>query len=428
MLDIKFIREEPEKVKQACKAKQVQVDIDKLLEIDKKTRKVLQETETLKAQRNIITQEISKQKTLELIKQAQKIKEKINEREKILKNLNPEYQELLYAIPNPALDDVPEGKDESENVVLREVSEKTKLDFKPKPHWEIGEELDIIDTQRAGKVSGSRFGFLKGKGALLEFALINFALENLNKENFIPIIPPILIRPEMMGGMGYVKLKMTERDKKIWQGEEMYFLRDDDLLLAGTSEQMIGPMHSKEIFEEKDLPKRYVGFSSCFRREAGAYGKDVRGILRVHQFDKVEMFIFSKPENAIKEHELMLSLEESLMQKLEIPYRVVKMCTGDLGDPAASKYDIEAWFPGQNEYRETHSTSNCTDFQARRLNIRYRDSKDNELKFVYMLNGTALAIGRTILAILENYQQKDGSVKIPNVLQKYLGFREVEKK
>ena len=223
-----------------------------------------------------------------------------------------------------------------------------------------------------------------------------------------------MIKPEMMKAMGYV-----ERG-----GEEIYYLPKDDLYLVGTSEQSIGPMHAGEILEEKDLPKRYVAFSTCFRREAGSYGKDTKGILRVHQFDKVEMFSICKPEDSLKEHKLLLSLEEELMQKLKIPYRVIDICTGDLGDPAAAKFDIEAWMPGQNEYRETHSTSNCTDFQARRLNIRYK-SRDGKLNFVHTLNGTAFS-QRPILAIIENNQQKDGSIKVPRVLQKYVGFKEIK--
>jgi seryl-tRNA synthetase len=229
-------------------------------------------------------------------------------------------------------------------------------------------------------------------------------------------VPPVLIIPEMMKKMGYID---TEEDKK-----ERYFLEKDNLYLVGTAEQSIGPMHSGEVFKQKDLPRRYVGFSSCFREEAGSYGRDTRGILRVHQFDKIEMFSFTKPEDSVKEHKFFLSLEEKLMQKLKIPYQVVQIVSGDLGIPVASKYDIEAWMPGQDKYRETHSTSNCTDFQARRLNIRYKD-KFGKFNFVHTINGTAFAIGRTIIAILENYQRRDGKVEIPKVLQKYLGFKKI---
>jgi len=249
------------------------------------------------------------------------------------------------------------------------------------------------------------------------------AFDVLTKEGFIPVVPPVMIKAEMVRGMGYVKSKVKSQKSKI--EEEMYFLRDDDLVLVGTSEQSIGPMHADEILQEKDLPRRYVGFSTCFRREAGSYGKDTKGILRVHQFDKVEMFSFCKPEDSIKEHKFFLSLEEKLMKLLKIPYRIVQVCTGDLSFPSASTYDLESWMPGQKEYRETHSTSNCTDFQARRLNIRYR-AKAGKLNFVHTVNGTAFAIGRTIIAIIENYQQKDGSVKIPEILQKYIKIKEIK--
>ena len=330
------------------------------------------------------------------------------------KELEQEFNDLMKKIPNPPSEDVPVGKDESENVVVREVGEKTKFDFTPKDHLELGEKLDLIDVKRAAKVSGARFAYLKNEAVLLEFALVNFALDFLMEKDFVPVVPPVMMRTEMMEGMGYI-----ERGR-----DEMYFIEKENLLLIGTSEQIIGAMHTKETLKGEELPKRYAGFSSCFRKEAGSYGKDTKGIFRVHQFDKVEMFIFCRPEESIKEHQLLLSIEEKLMQQLKLPYRVVQMCTGDLGDPAASKYDIEVWLPGQNRYRETHSASNCTDFQARRLNIRYKEGA-GKLNFVHTLNGTALAVGRTIIAILENYQQEDGSIKIPKVLQKYTKFKKI---
>ncbi|TSC67714.1 MAG: seryl-tRNA synthetase, partial [Parcubacteria group bacterium Gr01-1014_66] len=277
-----------------------------------------------------------------------------------------------------------------------------------------------IDTERAAKVSGSRFGYVRRELALLEFALVQFAIEKLVKNGFVPVVPPVMIREEMMHGMGYID---SEKDR-----EERYFLEKDGLYLIGTAEQSLVPMHADEIISEKHLPLRYAGFSTCFRREAGSYGKDTQGILRVHQFDKVEMVIFSKPEDSCAEHELMIRLEEELMQELQIPYRIVALCTGDISQPSARTIDIESWFPGQNEgrgqYRETHSSSHTTDFQARRLKIRIRKT-DDTIEFVHILNGTACAIGRTLIAILENYQQEDGAVKIPRVLQKYMGEREV---
>jgi len=349
----------------------------------------------------------------EQIEKAKNLKEEIKSLEPELEKIEKEFNELFLRIPNLPLDDVPIGKDESENKVIREIGKKPKFNFEPKDYLELAEKLDIIDVKRAAKVSGTRFGYLKGGAVYLEFALIQLAFNELVKQGFCPVIPPVMIKTEMMKGMGYM-----ERG-----GEEIYQLPKDDLVLVGTAEQSIGPMHADEVFDEKDLPKRYVAFSPCFRREAGSYGRDTKGILRVHQFDKVEMFIFCKPGDSVKEHKLLLSIEEKLMQLLKIPYRVLNICTGDLGDPAAVKYDIEAWMPGQNEYRETHSTSNCTDFQARRLNIRYK-AKDNKLNFVHTLNGTAFS-QRPILAIIENYQQKDGSIKIPKALQKYTKMKEI---
>ncbi len=406
MLDIKFIRENPDKVKDGCRKKQVKIDIDRLLLLDGKRKVCLREIEDLRAKKKKIGRED--------IEKAKKVKVLIKKAEPELKKIEKEFNELMLLVPNIPLGGVPEGKDETENVVLREVGKKPKFDFKFKDYLEISEKLDLIDIKRAAKTSGSRFGFLKNEAVLLELALVNFVFKELRKENFTVLIPPIMIKPKMMQAMGYV-----ERG-----GDEIYFIEKDKLYLIGTSEQAIGPMHSGEIFEEKEIPKRYAAFSPCFRREAGSYGKDTKGILRVHQFDKVEMFVFAQPEKAEKEHNLLLSLEERFMKALKIPYRVIQICTGDLGDPAAAKYDIEAWIPSENRYRETHSTSTCTDFQARRLNIRYK-KKDGKLAFLHTLNGTGLAIGRTLIAIIENYQQKDGSIKVPEALQEYTGFKKI---
>jgi len=418
MLDIKFIRQNPDKVKKSCKNKQVKVDIDKLLEVDKKRVELLQALEDMRAKKNKASKDIvarkDKKKKEEIILKMRELDKNNDNLDENLKELEKQFNDLMVQIPNPAFDDIPVGKDESGNKVVKEVGKKTKFDFKIKDYLEISENLDLIDVKRAAKTSGTRFGFLKNEAVLLELALVNFLFEELRKENFSLVIPPVLIKPEMMEGMGYV-----ERG-----GDEIYFIEKDNLYLIGTSEQIIGPMHANETFNDKELPKRYAGFSPCFRREAGSYGKDTKGILRVHQFDKVEMFVFCRSEDSIEEHEYLLSLEEEFMQALKLPYRIVQMCTGDLGNPAASKYDIEAWIPSQKRYRETHSTSNCTDFQARRLNIRYKD-RLNKMNFVHMLNGTAFAIGRTIIAIIENYQQKDGSVLVPKVLQKYTGFKKI---
>jgi len=412
MLNIKTIRENPDKIKEGCEKKQVKVDIDLLLELDKKKKEELEKVETLRAKQNKLGKD--------RISEAKKIKGEIKRIEPELEKNEKEIQNLMLQIPNPPLDDVPVG-DEKDNVVLREVGGKTKFNFKPKDYLEIAEKLDLIDVKRAAKIAGTRFGYLKREAALLEFALINLVFDALVKQGFAPIIPPVIIKPEMAQGMGYPEQ---------FNGDEAYHLEKDNLFLIATAEQALGTMHSGEIFEEKHLPQRYVGFSTCFRREAGAYGKDTRGIFRVHQFDKIEMFSYCLPEDSEKEHKFFLEMEEKLMKSLKIPYRVIQICSGDLGFPAAAKYDIEAWLPSQDCYRETHSTSNCTDFQSRRLNIRFKKQKTEnkkQLDFVHTVNGTAFAIGRTLIAIIENYQQKDGSIKVPEALQRYLKFKIIKR-
>jgi len=383
--------------------------------VDKKCRETLRALEDMRAQKNKANKEIreakNKKEKEKIILKMRELDKNSDRLTKTLKELEGKFNNLILQIPNLPLDDVPVGRDERDNVVLREWGEKPKFNFQPKDYLSLGEDLDLIDVKRASKISGTRFGILKKGAVLLKFALRDLTSEILIKEGFVPVDPPVMIKPEIMRGMGYV-----ERG-----AEEIYYLRDDNLCLVGTAEQSLGPMHADEIFEEKELPKRYFAFTPCFRREAGSYGKDTRGIFRVHQFDKIEMFSFCLPEKSSQEHQFFLKMEENLMQLLKIPYRVTKMCTGDLGDPAASKYDIEAFFPSENRYRETHSTSNCTDFQARRLNIKYRD-KAGKLNFVHMINGTAFAIGRILITIIENYQQKDGSILVPEILQKYLKF------
>lgn len=411
MLDINFVRQNPGKVKDACQKKRVAVDVDKILELDKKKRELLVETEKLKAEQNKISRGGAENKVL--IGQAKEIKEKIKELEPELEKIGKELNGLLLRLPNIPFDDVPVGKDGSENVIMRQVGKPPKFKFLPKDYMQIGTELDLIDTERAAKVAGSRFGYIKNQLAVLEFALVKFAMDTAMKESFAPVIPPVMLKNEAARGTGYFEAT----DKK-----EAYYLPEDDLYLIGTSEQSLIAMHADEILDEKKLPLRYVAFSTCFRREAGSYGKDTKGILRVHQFDKVEMVVFSKPDVSKKEHQLLLKIEEGLMKQLGLPYQVVNICTGDLGAPAAAKYDIESWLPSENRYRETHSTSNCADFQARRLNIRYRD-KSGKMNFVHTLNGTAFAVGRIMIMILENFQQKDGSVKVPKILQKYCGFK-----
>ena len=412
MLDINFIRENSEEVKKGTKEKGHDSKIvDRVLKIDETRRQLIAEVEKWRQVRNKLKKGD--------VKKGKRIKEMLRRLEPDLRAVEEQFNSLLVEIPNLPADDVPEGKDESKNVEKKKWSKPKKFGFKPRDYQALGELLDVIDVKTASKVSGTRFGYLKNEAVQLEFALVQFALEMLVKEGFIPVVPPVMVKDEVMKGMGYLE-----------QGgeDQAYHLDKDKLYLVGTAEQSIGPMYAGEILEAKDLPLRYVGFSTCLRREAGTYGKDTKGIFRVHQFDKMEMFSFVKPQPKAdkKEHDYLLSLEEKLVKKLEIPYQIIKMCTGDLGHPAARKYDINCWFPAEKRYRETHSASTCTDYQARRLNIKYREK--NKIGFVHTLNGTAFAIGRMILAILENYQQKDGSVVVPKVLQKYTCFKKISPK
>ena len=418
-MNLKFILQNIDKVKNGLEAKGVKVDIDKLIELDKQRKEILPKIEEIRAKQNKIS---GKPKEKEIY-QLQELKKERIDWENKLKKIEKEIEEILSLVPNLPLESVPRGKSEKDNRILRKVGKIKNFSFTPKNYLEIGEEN--IDTERAAKISGTRFAFLKGDLVRLQFAPIRFVLDflsdkknlekiiknkklNLLSTPFIPILPPVLLQEKIMKGMGYV-----ERGR-----EEIYWIEKDKMCLVGTAEQSIGPMHKDEILEEKKMPFRYVGYSSCFRREAGSYGKDTKGILRVHQFDKLEMFSFCQPQNSNKEHQLFLALEEEMVQKLSLPYQVIETCTADLGDPAAAKFDIETWIPSEKKYRETHSTSNCTDFQAERLNIRFRD-KNGDLRFVHTVNGTAFALGRIIIAILENYQKKDGGFGIPKVLKKY---------
>lgn len=415
MLDIKFIRENPEIVRKGAENKGVSVNIDEIIGLDKEFRELSTEIQNLRAQRNTFNEQIKGKPTEEQIEKGKKIRNALDEKEKELKKIEDKLKKLILRIPNPPKEDVKTGKDESENEIVKKWGEPRKFDFSPKDHVDLGKTLDIIDIERAAKISGARFYYLKKQGALLEFALIQYVLETLIKEGFELIIPPVLIKKEIMEKLGY-----TEEG----QDEDIFYLEKDNLYLVGTSEQSVVPIYKDETLNGKDLPKRFVSFSTCFRREAGSYGKDTKGILRVHQFDKVEMVSFVKRGEDDKEHDFLLSLEEKLIQGLGLSYQLVKMCTGDLGFPAARKYDIEVWIPTQNKYRELTSTSTTTDFQARGLGIKYKE--DEKIEFTNILNGTAFAIGRTLIAILENYQRKDGSVEVPKVLQKYTGFSEIK--
>jgi len=405
---LKKIRENPQLYKEGIAKKNCNVEIiDKILSLDKEYRSSLAEVEFLRAHLNELSQ--NDKFSQDHLEQARATKQRIKDLEKELTPIENELDKLLYQIPNLPLEDVPLGKDESENKVLREVGKKPKFKFEPQDYLTLTEDK-WIDTKRAAKVAGTRFGYLKNEAVLLEYALVRWVMNFLREKGFVPIVPPAFISSKAMKGMGYID---SEKDLA-----ERYYFPQDDLFLIGTAEQAVGPMHMDEILEEKELPLRYIAFSPCFRREAGSYGKDTKGIWRVHYFEKLEMFIFCKPEQSEEEHQLILAIEEELMQKLGLPYRVIQLCTGDLSNPSAKSFDIEAWLPSQNRYAETHSCSNCTDFQSRRLNIRYRSK--NGLQLVHTLNGTAFAIGRILVAIIENYQQEDGSIKIPEILKQYL--------
>ncbi|MDO8504496.1 MAG: serine--tRNA ligase [Candidatus Liptonbacteria bacterium] len=428
MLDAQLLRKEPEKIKAGIAKKNADPDlVDEFLTADEIWRKATLNLEDLRAKQKKAASEKN-------IEEGKRLKGELKELEEKANFAEEKRNTAWVKIPNPPLDWVISGKSEADNSTLREAGKKPDFSFPPADYVVLAEKLGLVDNERAAKVSGSRFAYLLGDMVRLEFALGQFLFETISDKKilaeiakkagitvsdkpFIPVIPPVLIKKESMSAMGYM-----ERG-----GEEIYRTAQDDLYLVGTSEQSIGPMHSGEILEAKDLPLRYVGFSTCFRREAGSYGKDTKGILRVHQFNKFEMFSFTLPETSNDEHKFLLAIEEYLMSALEIPYRVLNICSADLGDPAAAKYDIEAWLPGQNggkgEYRETHSTSNTTDFQARRLNIRYK-TPDGP-KFLHMLNGTAFS-ERPLIAIIENFQTKESKIKIPKVLQKYLGKEEIE--
>ena len=404
---LKQIRENPDLFRETIKNRKAKADVDKILALDKEWRSAMSEVEFLRAEQNRLSK--NKDFSQDDLEKAKAMKERIKELERQQEPFQLELDQLLYSVPNIPLADVPVGLDETGNKILREVGKKPKFSFEPKDYLTLVEDK-WIDVKRAAKAIGTRFGYLKGDAVLLEYALVQFTLRKLSEHGFIPIVPPAMVSKKSMRGMGAID---SQKDL-----EERYYFPEDDLFLIGTAEQAIGSMHQDEVFEEMALPLRYIAFSPCFRREAGSYGKDTKGILRVHYFEKLEMFVFAKPEDSVKEQALILQMEEELMRDLKIPYRVIRICTSDMYNPSASSYDLEAWLPGQSQYKETHSNSNCTDFQSRRLNIKYKN-KDGQ-KFVHTLNGTAFAIGRILVAIIENYQQEDGSIEIPKVLKPHL--------
>ena len=418
MLDIAFIRENPEKVKKGMESKHQDPKIvDKFLRADEDWRAKTTAYDQLKAEQNTLSKELSAGQSENLLSKAQFLKKRLSDIENEQAELKKMRDDLLSRIPNIPFDDVSVGRDESENKVLREVGTKPDFDFTPKDYLTLGEKLGLIDVKKAAEVSGSRFGYILREAALLEFALVKLAMDTLVEKGFIPAVPPVMIKPKVYEGMGRLAAD---------QKEERYYFEKDDVYLVGSSEHTMGPIHMNEVFEEEELPRRYVAFSTCFRREAGSYGKDTKGILRVHQFDKVEMFSFAHPEKSEEEHKFLLSCQEELMQKLELPYRVVEICTGDMGWTDARQFDVETWLPGQGSYRETNSCSNTTDFQSRGMNIKYK-TKDGEKKLIHMLNATGFAIGRVLIGIIENNQTKEGTIRVPKALQAYVGKEEIGK-
>ncbi len=433
MLDIKFIRENKDIVQAGAERKRVEIDIEKLIALDDERLKTLKEVEDLRAEVNKVSNDIVRDQDpalkIQLIEEMRVVKEEIKGKEDTLKKLIEEWQKLMLKIPNIPSVDTPEGKDDSGNKVIKTWGEKPQFSFKPKEHYEIGKALNIIDTDTAGEVSGSRYAYLKGDLVLMQFALIQMCLEILtNPETlkkiaedagisvtpsvFLPVIPPVFVRP-------LVQVKMA----RFMSPPEHYMFPEDDLMLIGSAEHTLGSMHMNKIFEEKDLPIRYAGYSTAFRREAGAAGKDTNGILRQHQFDKLEMEVFSLPENSMQEQNFLVAIQEHVLQLLRLPYQVLAVCTGDMGFPDNRQIDLETWMPGQDKYRETHSADSTGGFQSRRLNTRVRRA-DGKIEPVHMNDATVVAIGRTLIAIIENYQQADGSVKIPEVLKKYMGGKE----
>lgn len=409
MLDINFIRENPEEVKKGIAAKQFDSKlVDRVLKLDLTRRALIKEIEEIRAQRNIAAANKDIAKGKEIKVSLQKLEPDLEKAEK-------EYLEELQKIPNIPLEKAPVGKGEKDNVEVRKWEDPTKFDFEPKGHLELGKSLGILDFETGAKVSGSQFFFLYGDGAKLELALTMFAFEKLEKEGFLPVITPDLAKSRYYLGTGY----MPKGDEA-----QTYTIEGEDLGLIATAEVTLAGSHADEIIPEDKLPLKYIGYSHCFRKEAGAYGQYSRGLYRVHQFTKAEMFIYCTPEESDKYHQLILELEEEICKDLGLPYRVKEMCTGDLGAMAARKFDVEVWMPGRDDYGEVTSTSNCTDYQARNLNIKFR-RKNGETEYVHMLNGTAIVMSRFPLAILENFQQKDGSVIIPKVLQKWMGKEKI---
>ena len=422
MLELKFMRENVEMLKEVLKNRNNSIDMDAFVALDSKRREVLSEVENLKRERNNVSSEIAslkkeKKDANHLIEKMGGVSAKIKELDAELAEIDAELTHIQMTIPNVYHSSTPIGPDEDHNVEIRKWGEPKKFDFEPKPHWEIGENLGILDFERGAKLSGSRFVLYRGAAARLERALINFMLDTHTLEHgYTENLTPFMVKAEVCEGTGQLP-----------KFEEDMYKTTDDMYLISTSEITMTNIHRKEILEQAELPKYYTAYSPCFRREAGSYGKDVKGLIRVHQFNKVEMVKITDAETSYDELEKMVQNAETILQKLELPYRVIQLCSGDMGFSAAKTYDLEVWLPSQNKYREISSCSNCEDFQARRMGLKYR-AADNSSKFCHTLNGSGLAVGRTLVAIMENYQQADGSFLIPRALVPYMGGVDVIKK
>ena len=414
MLDLKLIRSDPERVKRALARRGAAERVDELLALDARRRELLPQIEGVQAERKSLSKQIGEAKQRgegadELMATVQGLKETIESGKGELEKVEAELESVAATLPNLPDPEAPDGMTEEDAVVLREVGKRPQFEFEPRDHLEIGAELGLIDIESAARLSGSRFAYLKGDLVMLELALVRYALDLVRGEGHEPVAPPVLVREEALYGTGFLP---GDRD-------QIYEIPKDDLFLVGTSEVALAGLHADQILEPEALPLRYAGFSSCFRREAGAAGRDTRGIFRVHQFDKVEMFSFVEPGASAAEHERLLAIEERILGELELPYRVVNVAAGDLGAPAAKKYDCEAWIPSQERYRELTSCSNTTDYQARRLNCRYRPADNEAPRAVHTLNGTAVAVGRTMIALIENRQDQRGGFTLPNILYAY---------
>lgn len=422
MLDTKFVRENPELVMDAMRKRNANVNLDEFLELEKKRRELTLQVEALKSQRNAASQEIGKMKKAGENADAQMAEvralgDKIAEDDKELKDIEARLKEILMTIPNMPAADTPVGSSDADNPVVRTWREPAKFAFEPQAHWDIGEKLNILDVERAGKVSGARFTFYRGLGSRLERSVINFFLDIHTGENgYTEFFPPFIVNKDSMQGTGQLP-KFAE---------DMFKLEGLDYYLIPTAEVPITNLHRDEILSGDDLPLYYTAYSACFRAEAGSAGRDTRGLIRQHQFNKVELVKFTKPEDSWDELEKLTANAEKVLQLLELPYRVVRLCTGDIGFSSAATYDLEVWLPAANCYREISSCSNFLDFQARRANIRFRRDTKSKPEFVHTLNGSGVAVGRTVAAILENYQQADGSVIVPKVLRPYMGCDVIE--